>query len=121
MAIEEVLERLVVAVEHLAFGVDGKPGGKSAKTGSAPSSKPSAKSAAKTTVVGKQEPDPDAKDLTKLTKVELRAKLQEVQAAASPAVAKSILKQNGVSTLTQLDKSKYPIVWEQCEKAIADA
>lgn len=113
MAIEEMLERLVVAVEYLAFGVDGKPAGKSGKSGSAPSSKSSGKS---TTVGAPKKDDPNAP-----TKVELRAKLQEVQKAVNPAAAKSILKAEGASTLTQLDTAKYVIVMEMCDKALADA
>jgi hypothetical protein len=120
MAIEDVLahieaqlDRIAKSVERLAFGDEGP--GKSAKTGSAKSSKSSAKS--KTTTVGaKKKEDPNAP-----TKVELRAKLQEVQKAINPATAKSILKAEGASTLTQLDTAKYVIVMEMCDKALADA
>jgi hypothetical protein len=120
MAIEDVLahieaqlDRIAKSVERLAFGDEGP--GKSAQTGSAPSSKPRAKS--KTTKVGADKKD----DPNAPTKVELRAKLQEVQKAINPATAKSILKAEGASTLTQLDKSKYVLIMEQCDRALADA
>ena len=121
MAIEDVLahieaqlDRIAVSVERLAFGDEGP--GKSAKSGSGPSSKSSAKSPKQTKVGADKKDDPNAP-----TKVELRAKLQEVQKAINPATAKSILKAEGASTLTQLDKSKYVLIMEQCDKALDNA
>ncbi len=116
MAIEDVLERLAAAAERIADNLEGKTPGKSAKSGSGPSSKSSAKSPKQTKVGADKKDDPNAP-----TKVELRKKLQEVQKAINPATAKSILKAEGASTLTQLDTSKYVVVMEQCEKALADA
>lgn len=109
MTIEKTLERIADALETIAAG-----GGEIA-TPAAESAKPKKKTGTtkKTTVGKKEEIDPDGP-----TKEQVRAKLQAVQKATTPAQAKSILKMEGATTIGNLAASKYVAVITACDKIL---
>jgi hypothetical protein len=110
MTIEKNLERIADALEAIAAGGGTIP--QPAEEPAKPAKKKTGTSKKQT--VGKvAEPDPDGP-----TKEEVRAKLQAVQKATTPAQAKSILKAEGATTIGNLAVSKYPAVIAACEKII---
>lgn len=111
MTIESTLERIADALETIAAA-----GGAVAPI--AGNEKPSAKKAAPNKkIIGKPTPEPEEGDITK---EQVRAKLQELQKATTPAQAKSILKGHGASTIGNLPASKYQQVIDQCDAKLAE-
>lgn len=111
--IEASLERIAAALETIAAGGgalpvlhDDPPAEESAK--------PDKKKSAASKTVGK------VADEHGITKDEVRAKLQAVQQKATPAKAKSILKQEGASTIGNLAVSKYPLIIAACDKVLEE-
>lgn len=109
MTIEKTLERIADALESIAASTGVQPIEAQAPT---PAKKKTGTSK-KTTVGKKEEIDPDGP-----TKEEVRAKLQAVQKATTPAQAKSILKMEGATTIGNLAASKYVAVITACEKIL---
>ena len=110
MSIEKTLERIADALETIAAG-----------GGSVAAPEPETKKPAKTskpkpkdneTKVGTDDDDGG------ITKEEVRAKLQAVQKATTPAQAKSILKAEGATTIGNLAASKYAAVIAACDKIL---
>lgn len=111
--IEEQLERIANALEHIATKLDGgveleQPAAKPAKA-----DKPAPAKAEDKKTIGNTEPAN-----SEYTKDQVREALQDLQKATSAAKAKSILKEAGASTLGQLPEEKYHVVMEQVAKAM---
>jgi len=106
MTIEKTLERIAAALETIAAGGDtvAAPAAEEA-----PPKKPSGKKADEKRVGTEDVGDPD------YTKEMVRAKLQALQKATTPAQAKSILKSHGASTIGNLPASKYKQVIDECD------
>jgi hypothetical protein len=117
MTIEATLERIAAALESIAAG-----GGTVApaaerddpKPEKAPPKKSSTKKSAEKRIGTEDVADPD------YTKEMVRAKLQELQKATTPAQAKSILKSHGASTIGNLPASKYKQVIDECDKKLEE-
>jgi len=112
MTIESTLERIAAALETIAAG-GGTVAAPAAKDEKAPPKKSSKKSTEKR-VGTPDEGDPE------YTKEMVRAKLQELQKATTPAQAKSILKSHGASTIGNLPASKYKQVIDECDVKLAE-
>lgn len=123
MTIEKTLERIAGALENLAATVaenrapagwiePDKPGTYSGEE--EPPKKSSGKKPAEKRVGTEDVGDPD------YTKEMVRAKLQELQKATTPAQAKSILKSHGASTIGNLPASKYKQVIDECDVKLAE-
>ena len=116
MSIESTLERIAKALETIAVelgSISEMPDDDTPAKEEKPAKKPPAKD--KQTKVGSDD------DQVDVTKEEVRAKLQAVQKATTPAQAKSILKGHGASTIGNLAVSKYPLVIADCDKILDDA
>lgn len=111
--IEAALERIAAALETIAAGGGALPVLHDDTPADEPA-KPDKKKSAASKTVGK------VADEHGITKEEVRAKLQEVQKATTPAQAKSILKQEGASTIGNLAVSKYPVVIAACDKILEE-
>jgi hypothetical protein len=113
MTIEATLERIAAALESIAAG--GGTVAPAAEEKKAPSTKKaSTKKSAEKRVSTEDVGDPD------YTKEMVRAKLQELQKATTPAQAKSILKSHGASTIGNLPASKYKQVIDECDKKLEE-
>lgn len=113
MSLEKTLERIADALEAIAAG--GGTIAPPAEEPAKPAKKKKTGTSKKKTVGKVAEPDPDGP-----TKEEVRAKLQAVQKATTPAQAKSILKAEGASTIGNLAASKYASVIDACDKILDD-
>ncbi len=111
MTIEATLERIAAALETIAAG-----GGTVAAPAEekAPPKKSSTKKSNEKRVGTEDVGDPE------YTKEMVRAKLQELQKATTPAQAKSILKSHGASTIGNLPASKYKQVIDECDVKLAE-
>ena len=116
MTIEKTLERIAAALETIAAGggtIDLRPVNP-AEEEEAPPKKSTGKKPAEKRVGTEDVGDPD------YTKEMVRAKLQELQKATTPAQAKSILKSHGASTIGNLPASKYKQVIDECDVKLAE-
>lgn len=113
MTIEATLERIAAALESIAAG--GGTVAPAADKKAPPAKKASTKKASTNKRVGTEDVgDPE------ITKEMVRAKLQELQKATTPAQAKSILKSHGASTIGNLPASKYGQVIDECDAKLAE-
>ena len=113
MTIEKTLERIADALETIAA---------SDRTLAAAVAEPEKKAPAKKKTTNKKK-ETETKvgtddDDGGITKEEVRAKLQAVQKATTPAQAKSILKAEGATTIGNLAASKYANVIAACDKIL---
>ncbi len=120
MTIEKTLERIADALETIAAS-DRTLAAAVAETPPepTPASRAPTKKKKKATKKGETQtqvgtPDDDGG----ITKEEVRAALQSVQKATTPAQAKSILKAEGATTIGNLAASKYANVIEACNKIL---
>lgn len=111
MTIEATLERIAAALESIAAG-----GGTvaPAEDKKAPPKKAANKKSTNKRVGTEDVGDPE------YTKEMVRAKLQELQKATTPAQAKSILKSHGASTIGNLPASKYKQVIDECDAKLEE-
>lgn len=113
MTIEATLERIAAALESIA--AEGGTVAAPAAEKKAPSTKKaSTKKAAEKRIGTEDVGDPE------FTKEMVRAKLQELQKATTPAQAKSILKGHGATTIGNLPASKYQQVIEECDAVLEE-
>ncbi len=119
MTIEKTLERIADALETiaasdrtLAAAVAETPPEPTPASRAPKKKKKATKKGETQTQVGT--PDDDGG----ITKEEVRAALQSVQKATTPAQAKSILKAEGATTIGNLAASKYANVIEACSKIL---
>ncbi len=116
MSIENLLERLVAAAEVIAETVrDKDPKTPTAAATGKGKGKAAAKGKAKDKAASKKADSGDPPD-----KAEVRKWLQAVQGQFTAAVAKSLLKECGASTITQLDEKKYGHIIEMCKEKLGD-
>lgn len=116
MSLEKSFERIADALESIAaryngaFQPDPEPETETPK----PDKKPRSRGKKEETIGKSHEVDDS------ISKEDVRAKLQAVQKATTPAQAKSILKALGATTIGNLAKSKYALAIEQCNTLLDD-
>lgn len=114
MTIEKTLERIANALETIAAG----GGALAALAVEEEEVPPSATKASDKKPAGKRVGTPDEPD-PEFTKDMVRASLQALQKATTPAQAKSILKSHGATTIGNLPASKYKRVIDECGEKLA--